>query len=289
MAEKNKGEGKIRMGDVVRVHPVSGANSKSNKADSSNADNSNPFEQFAFNPSRSTSNDDLALGEENLALEPEAGEDEEGGAGNNSKKKKASSKSAKAAGNKGEKTELTESEKLDKAVKAFYTKSFVGTAIEEAATSEDGNTITVIPHANPSFALKFPKSQVQFLCTASLQAEKYPLPSQTKDGKPIFSALLHRTNNGMDFLKEGIKLKDHQITGVDWITRCFCDRGGAILADDMGLGKTIQAIAFIANLKHSKLNGPHLIVVPYAVVGNWLREIRRFCPQLKCAKIAGTT
>ena len=70
-----------------------------------------------------------------------------------------------------------------------------------------------------------------------------------KDGKrrdEVVSLFLHRTKNGLDFMQEGVVMKDYQVRGVDWITKCFCDRGGGILADDMGLGKTIQAIAFLA-------------------------------------------
>lgn len=169
-------------------------------------------------------------------------------------------------------------------------------------------------HEDPKIVVKFPKDLAKYLCSASQQAELHPVVVggnqelarilTNRPDDPGYSAsaetsatnnassspssvFLARTKNGLDFLSEGTRLHDYQVTGVDWITRCYCDRGGCILADDMGLGKTLQSLAFIANLQYGGMNGPHLIVVPCAVVGNWLREIRRFCPKLKCAKVAG--
>lgn len=52
-----------------------------------------------------------------------------------------------------------------------------------------------------------------------------------------------------------------------------------ILADEMGLGKTIQAIALIAYLYESKnIRGPHLIVCPNSVLGNWSKEFKKWLP-----------
>ena len=55
-----------------------------------------------------------------------------------------------------------------------------------------------------------------------------------------------------------------------------------------GLGKTIQTISLIATLKISlNLSGPHLVIVPLAVIQNWANEISRFCPTLTFRKIYG--
>jgi SNF2 family DNA or RNA helicase len=53
---------------------------------------------------------------------------------------------------------------------------------------------------------------------------------------------------------------------------------GSVLADSMGLGKAIQLIAHLVLLGEEA--GPHLVVCPTSVVGNWGREIARFAPGL---------
>lgn len=75
-------------------------------------------------------------------------------------------------------------------------------------------------------------------------------------------------------------LFDHQVEGFRWL--CYLEeqgRGG-LLADDMGLGKTIQVITFLLHQKaHNKLK-PTLIVLPIALIENWVEEIRKFAPSL---------
>jgi SNF2 family DNA or RNA helicase len=56
--------------------------------------------------------------------------------------------------------------------------------------------------------------------------------------------------------------------------------GGAVLADEMGLGKTVQAIALLAGRRSA---GPHLVVCPTSLVGNWGRELARFAPDVDVA------
>lgn len=81
-------------------------------------------------------------------------------------------------------------------------------------------------------------------------------------------------------LAEGVKMKDYQVVGINWLYLLFKEKLSGILADDMGLGKTLQTIAFIAHLAEIGETGPHLIVVPSATLENWLKEFQRFCPGL---------
>ncbi len=89
-------------------------------------------------------------------------------------------------------------------------------------------------------------------------------------------------------------LRPYQVKGLSWLA--FLDRFGlgACLADDMGLGKTIQLIALLLAEREAARNsaGPHtasaesavpptLLVVPTSVLGNWVRELRRFSPSLR--------
>lgn len=79
-----------------------------------------------------------------------------------------------------------------------------------------------------------------------------------------------------------------------------------LLLCNQGLGKTFQTLALLAYLKESRhINGPHLILAPKSTlgrrwwrcfycyhlctfVGNWLNEIKRFCPSLKAYRFHGT-
>ena len=95
-------------------------------------------------------------------------------------------------------------------------------------------------------------------------------------------------------------LRPYQLRGYSWLS--FLERFGfgACLADDMGLGKTIQLLAILAGERQeAKAKGidrvpPTLLVVPTSVVGNWVRETHRFCPQLEVmvhhgpARLTGT-
>ncbi len=103
-------------------------------------------------------------------------------------------------------------------------------------------------------------------------------------------------------------LRPYQVRGLSWLA--FLERFGfgPCLADDMGLGKTIQLLALLVHERErareaagaqvetgrtlgdtgqrpmppdGPLVAPTLIVVPLSVVGNWVHEARRFCPELK--------
>lgn len=74
------------------------------------------------------------------------------------------------------------------------------------------------------------------------------------------------------------ELREYQRRGVAWLEGMAELGLGGVLADDMGLGKTIQLIGFLLGRVGP---GPHLIVCPTSVVGNWQREIARFAPSLQ--------
>ncbi|MFT3684194.1 MAG: DEAD/DEAH box helicase [Phycisphaerales bacterium] len=82
-------------------------------------------------------------------------------------------------------------------------------------------------------------------------------------------------------------LRPYQVKGLSWLA--FLDRLGlgTCLADDMGLGKTIQLLAMLLHERAPEAAaihgnpGPTLLVVPMSVVGNWVRETRRFAPSLR--------
>lgn len=86
-------------------------------------------------------------------------------------------------------------------------------------------------------------------------------------------------------LKNG-RLKEHQLVGLNWLISLYEIGINGILADEMGLGKTIQTIAFLAYLFQFKnIKGPHLIVCPNSVLGNWKKEFKKWLPSLNVVKL----
>ncbi|GLZ78522.1 hypothetical protein Afil01_33290 [Actinorhabdospora filicis] len=77
-------------------------------------------------------------------------------------------------------------------------------------------------------------------------------------------------------------LRPYQRQGLSWLSALARNGAGGVLADDMGLGKTLQTIALLAMTP-----GPHLVICPTSVVGNWARELARFAPELEVARYHG--
>ena len=80
------------------------------------------------------------------------------------------------------------------------------------------------------------------------------------------------------------ELYPFQRAGVKWLF----ENESALLADDMGLGKTVQSItAFRALIRTSKALQA-LVICPKSVLANWMRELRRWAPELVAIQIHGT-
>lgn len=75
-------------------------------------------------------------------------------------------------------------------------------------------------------------------------------------------------------------MRPYQRLGVAWMHHLYRHGLGGLLADEMGLGKTLQAIGLIDAVRKSG-SRPALVVSPAGLIGNWAREVRRFCPELK--------
>ncbi len=78
------------------------------------------------------------------------------------------------------------------------------------------------------------------------------------------------------------ELRPYQVRGYSWLVFLRRLGFGACLADDMGLGKTVQALALLLHEKAAGQSRPALLVGPMSIMGNWLREARRFAPSLRC-------
>jgi SNF2 family DNA or RNA helicase len=85
------------------------------------------------------------------------------------------------------------------------------------------------------------------------------------------------------------KLRPYQAVGAGWLVDRLGQLGGALLADEMGLGKTLQTIAAINHFKRSSTAGAgvFLVVAPTTLLGNWMAELARFAPDLKCLLFHG--
>ncbi|WVZ13083.1 hypothetical protein V8G54_017613 [Vigna mungo] len=84
------------------------------------------------------------------------------------------------------------------------------------------------------------------------------------------------------------KMRDYQLAGLNWLIRLYENGINGILADEMGLGKTLQTISLLGYLHEFRgITGPHMVVAPKSTLGNWMNEIRRFCPVLRAIKFLG--
>ncbi|XP_052154391.1 probable chromatin-remodeling complex ATPase chain [Oryza glaberrima] len=84
------------------------------------------------------------------------------------------------------------------------------------------------------------------------------------------------------------KMRDYQLAGLNWLIRLYENGINGILADEMGLGKTLQTISLLGYLHEFRgITGPHMVVAPKSTLGNWMKEIQRFCPVLRAIKFLG--
>ncbi len=84
------------------------------------------------------------------------------------------------------------------------------------------------------------------------------------------------------------ELRSYQQAGLAWLQFLAEIGVGGILADDMGLGKTVQALAVLAWQRERQGQAPSLVVAPTSVATNWIREAKRFVPELKCILLHGS-
>ncbi|KAJ3283130.1 hypothetical protein HK104_010546 [Borealophlyctis nickersoniae] len=136
---------------------------------------------------------------------------------------------------------------------------------------------------------------------AAKQMRKEGRKSSGQERKRIIVNLGHEDSEQTIYIKEAVAtwLKDHQIEGIRFMWRNIImikhdthDGGamrhaGCVLAHAMGLGKTLQVIVFVSTLlKQIRKNNPAipehlkpgriLIVLPPALVANWIEEFREW-------------
>lgn len=72
------------------------------------------------------------------------------------------------------------------------------------------------------------------------------------------------------------QILEYQRSGTKWLKWLYKNQIGGCLADDMGVGKTFQTIALLSDKLLKKEINKVLIIVPYVLMTNWLREFERF-------------
>ena len=83
------------------------------------------------------------------------------------------------------------------------------------------------------------------------------------------------------------KLRDYQISGLNYFKTLDHYKFGGILADEMGLGKTLQTISFLLYKKQKNNKTKSLIVTPTSLIYNWKSEFENFAPDVKVLLIHG--
>ena len=107
---------------------------------------------------------------------------------------------------------------------------------------------------------------------------------------------------------EGMRatLRPYQLEGYRWLDFLRQASLGGVLADDMGLGKTVQVLAAVQRLIEQRAQaqgsepassggpgepegtGPVLVIAPTSVVGSWVEQAERFCPNLRVRAVTRT-
>lgn len=76
---------------------------------------------------------------------------------------------------------------------------------------------------------------------------------------------------------DGLKLRQYQIEGFNWLRYCWYNRCNSILADEMGLGKTAQIVAVLNDISvNHGITGPFLVLAPLSTLPHWQSEFERW-------------
>ena len=133
-----------------------------------------------------------------------------------------------------------------------------------------------------------PMNRAMYLDAALKEREEMKLSAEGE--LEDFIARLNASRDVQAEPPKGLKatLRPYQLTGYHWL-RALCDAGfGGILADDMGLGKTLQALALLLAEKEKGNPIRALVVCPSSLQLNWLKEAKKFTPDLSCVAMLGS-
>ena len=115
------------------------------------------------------------------------------------------------------------------------------------------------------------------------------------EGGPVIDRLSNDALNKLLFkgvpgkAPEGIlaELYTYQLDGWRWLCFIMRESLGGLLGDEMGLGKTLQVISALRDPGGAHHRKSALVIAPGSLLENWMREIAKFCPDLKSFKHHG--
>jgi hypothetical protein len=78
--------------------------------------------------------------------------------------------------------------------------------------------------------------------------------------------------------KNGMALREYQVTSFEWMVGNYRCRKNVILGDEMGLGKTAQCISVMEHVRTAQLRAPRpfLVIAPLTTLGHWKREMEKW-------------
>ncbi|KAI0565699.1 DNA helicase [Gracilaria domingensis] len=121
----------------------------------------------------------------------------------------------------------------------------------------------------------------------SMTSKKRFNPFNVKDDRPKMKRMTEQPK----FLHgEGRTLRPYQLNGLNFLAFAWTKRNNVILADEMGLGKTLQTISFLGWLMYARnIHGLFLVVVPLSTIAGWVREFRRWLPDMNVICYVGNS
>jgi len=137
--------------------------------------------------------------------------------------------------------------------------------------------------------IKIPKCEIPYAASLLEQAKaKQVVDTSGINLKTLEERLFEMKNKNILIPKtlQG-ELRPYQQDGYRWLKTLLWAGLGGILADDMGLGKTLQTITLILSVFEEQDTVKTLVVVPTSLIDNWLSELNRFAPTLKCVAVTG--